>query len=245
MINIPFLIHFESLFLRVFWLLCTFSSSFGYFSLFSHFLVAFWLLFGHFFTNSWSIHSSLSLVTTYLQNHIFSPIKFEPKFQNVFLQKFHNATACQLLGNLCSLTLHTGSHPSCAVLHNLIFLQRYHEVPHVFYESGTTQVPIKNEEISTVFKLRQSDIDSEPRSHRLNITYVSWKLDGNLENIGTVEGSMFQMCNGSFQEFDAAFNFGTRYLKKCQIPAHIFFKFAPNPTFYDLYIPYEVECVTF
>ena len=42
-------------------------------------------------------------------------------------------------------------------------------------------------------------------------------------------------------EFDAAFNFGTRYSKKCQIPAHILFEQAPNPNFYDLYIPYKSD----
>ena len=91
--------------------------------------------------------------------------------------------------------------------------------------------------------MRQTDIDStkDPRSHRLNITFVSFSLRGNLQEISTVNGVMFQMCNGSFQEFDAAFNFGTRYSKKCQIPAHILFKHAPNPTFYDLYIPYKSD----
>ena len=47
--------------------------------------------------------------------------------------------------------------------------------------------------------------------------------------------------SGSLQEFDAAFNFGTRYEKKCQIPAHLFFNYAQNPTFYDLYIPYKSD----
>ena len=42
-------------------------------------------------------------------------------------------------------------------------------------------------------------------------------------------------------EFDAAFNFGTRYSKKCQIPAHILFEQGPNPKFYDLYIPYKSD----
>ena len=39
----------------------------------------------------------------------------------------------------------------------------------------------------------------DPRSYRLNITFVSFSLNGKLEEIGTVNGAMFQMCNGSFQ----------------------------------------------
>ena len=49
------------------------------------------------------------------------------------------------------------------------------------------------------------------------------------------------MNSGSLQEFDAAFNFGTRYEKKCQIPAHLLFYNAQNPIFYDLYIPYKSD----
>ena len=163
------------------------------------------------------------------------------------MQKYHNTTACQVLGNLCTLTLHDGDHPTCAVLHTLMFQQRYVEVPHVFYESTSTQVPIKNEDITTVYKLLDRDPETtqddpkDPRSHRLNMTFISFSLEGQLTDIGTVNGAMFQMCNGSFQEFDAAFNFGTRYAKKCQIPAHLLFRHASLPTFYDLYIPYKSE----
>ena len=39
----------------------------------------------------------------------------------------------------------------------------------------------------------------DPRSYRLNITFVSFALNGKLQEIGTVNGAMFQMCNGSFQ----------------------------------------------
>ena len=159
---------------------------------------------------------------------------------------YHNSTACQLLGNLCTLTLHDGNHPACRILHSLVFLQRFPEVPHLFYESQSTKVPITNEDITTKYKLRETDTDltQEPRSHRLNITYVAYSTSGLLQEVGVVNGGMFQMCNGSFQEFDAAFNFGTRYSKKCQVPSHILFKASTNPVFYDLYIPYTSETST-
>ena len=162
------------------------------------------------------------------------------------MQVYHNTTACQLLGNLCTLTLHDGNHPTCRILHSLIFLQRFPEVPHLFYESQSTKVPITNEDITTKYKLRETDTDltKEPRSHRLNITYVAYSASGILQDIGVVNGGMFQMCNGSFQEFDAAFNFGTRYSKKCQIPSHILFKASSHPVFYDLYIPYTSDTST-
>ena len=58
------------------------------------------------------------------------------------LQKYHNITACQVLGNLCALTLHDGTHPTCSVIRDLI-KERYQEVPHVFYQSTPREVPIK------------------------------------------------------------------------------------------------------
>jgi hypothetical protein len=116
-----------------------------------------------------------------------------------------------MLGNLCTLTLHNGDHPTCKVLHELRTRDRVEEVPFMFFGSQATQVPIRREDITTMYKLRETDTDSkEPRSPRLNITVVSFSAEGTLLNIDTVNGAMFQMCNGSFQEFDAALNFGTR-----------------------------------
>ena len=69
------------------------------------------------------------------------------------------------------------------------------------------------------------------------------KLMSKIQNF-SVNGAMLQMCNGSFQEFDSAFNFGTRYEKKCQIPAHLLFHYARDISFHDLYIPYNSDTKT-
>ena len=46
---------------------------------------------------------------------------------------------------------------------------------------------------------------------RLNVTVAAYDLKGNLLSVDqTASANLFQMCNGSFLEFDAAFNFGTR-----------------------------------
>lgn len=50
---------------------------------------------------------------------------------------------------------------------------------------------------------------------------------------------LFQMCNGSFSEFDSALDFGTRYRKKCKIQVHQLWS-RPEPIFYDMYIPYRI-----
>ncbi len=48
------------------------------------------------------------------------------------------------------------------------------------------------------------------------------------------------MCNGSFNQLDAAFNFATRYSKSCKVPLHLLFN-KGEPEFLDLYIPYEED----
>ena len=83
-----------------------------------------------------------------------------------FFQKFHNATACQVLGNLCTLTLHAKDHPACQVLYELIYSnrKRYEEVPRLFYDREKQKIPINREDITTVYKLRETDTGEREHS---------------------------------------------------------------------------------
>ncbi len=65
-------------------------------------------------------------------------------------------------------------------------------------------------------------------------------MRGDLLSLDTVDGLVFQMCNGSYSELDAAFDFATRYKKKCKVPVHQLFE-KGEPAFYDLHIPYTVS----
>jgi hypothetical protein len=56
---------------------------------------------------------------------------------------------------------------------------------------------------------------------------------------------LFQLCNGTYDSFDAAFNFATRYKKKCNIAARELFERSPESTqFFNIYIPYEIQVGT-
>ena len=58
-------------------------------------------------------------------------------------------------------------------------------------------------------------------------------------------GGLFQLCNGTYDSFDAAFNFATRYNKKCNIAARELFERSPESTqFFNIYIPYEIQVGT-
>jgi len=70
--------------------------------------------------------------------------------------------------------------------------------------------------------------------------------DGRLLRLDpAASGALFQLCNGTYESFDAAFNFATRYNKKCNIAARELFDRPPESTqFFNIYIPYEIQVGT-
>ena len=63
---------------------------------------------------------------------------------NVFnLQKHRNTTACQLLGNLCTLALHDKEHPACALVFSLALRDRLDAAPHLFFSESQTNSVLK------------------------------------------------------------------------------------------------------
>jgi hypothetical protein len=81
---------------------------------------------------------------------------------------------------------------------------------------------------------------------RLNITTAVYSLDGRLLRLDpAASGALFQLCNGTFGSFDAAFNFATRYKKKCRVAARELFERGPESTqFFNIFIPYEIKVGT-
>lgn len=78
----------------------------------------------------------------------------------------------------------------------------------------------------------------EPFRNRLNITAAKYSLYGELVSLGPISGADLQLCNGSFQQLDGAFDIATKYYKACKIPARQLFDAGREPIFYDLYVPY-------
>lgn len=110
------------------------------------------------------------------------------------LQAHHNATACQLLGNLCAMALHDRNHPACDLLFSLSMRERVSWVPHLYFSDRmTTSVP-KEEDISNIYNVRNGRGQT-----RLNFTVAEYNLRGELVRLETVPGAFFQMCNSSYQ----------------------------------------------
>lgn len=103
---------------------------------------------------------------------------------------------------------------------------------------------IQEEDITNVYNVRDGT-GASTRS-RLNITTAVYSLDGRLLRLEpAASGALFQLCNGTFGSFDAAFNFATRYKKKCKVAARELFEREQESTqFFNIYVPYEIKAGT-
>ena len=141
-----------------------------------------------------------------------------------------------MLANICALSLHNTDHPACKYFDSYLSGRGGGErqpttLPHLYFGKAGRNMIGREEEISNVYK-------ASDEGSRLNFTVARYSLRGELLGLDSgVSGDFFQMCPGSFSELDAAFDFGTRYSKRCKIPARQLFA-EGEPEFYDLYVPY-------
>ena len=150
--------------------------------------------------------------------------------------KHLNTTACNMLANLCTLTLHTKQHPLCT---SLVTIERQNNdlstrrVPRLFLPEGQVSSTLESESIPTAHSLARGNAGSKGR---LNITVVSYAADGTLLGVELASGCLLQLCNASTLVADAAWHFGTKYRSWCRIPAIELWK---QPTiFRDLFVPF-------
>ena len=150
--------------------------------------------------------------------------------------KHLNTTACNLLANLCALTLHNKQHPLCA---SLVTIERQNNdlstrrVPRLFLPEGQVSSTLESESIPTAHSLARGNAGNRGR---LNVTVVSYAADGSLLGVELASGCLLQLCNASTLVADAAWHFGTKYRSWCRIPAIELWK---QPLiFRDLFVPF-------
>lgn len=95
---------------------------------------------------------------------------------HIFLQKHKNSTACQVLGNLCTLTVHDRDHPSCDIIFRLSRQDRNNPAPQLFFSDRQSSSITKEEDITTVYNLRKKEF----KENRLNITVAQYSATGKL-----------------------------------------------------------------
>ncbi|XP_052232195.1 meckelin-like isoform X2 [Dreissena polymorpha] len=162
---------------------------------------------------------------------------------------YKNDTACQLLGNLCVLTLYqyltrnlnTGPYSNACEMHlRLPFIERNFAPPHIpwlFYVSNSIEridgeAVLKTDKMGKVYTF-------DPRSY-LDYRVARYSLSGEYLGLSDVLNGRIQLCKDTTIRLNAAFTFGTTYKQTCKMDAIDFWDQTKYPVeFMDLYLEIE------
>ncbi|KAM9851613.1 meckelin [Aulostomus maculatus] len=160
---------------------------------------------------------------------------------------FSNLTACQALGNMCVMNMHSFSgisNDACG-LFNSIFRARaamsstqdisYWRVtlPWLYYgdEPGLASRVLQTDPVPVGFSFRgknkNTDIKLIAAVYNVRGEFLRW------ENVG---GGNLQICPESAVKQKAAFSFGTAYRETCDLSVEELMHTYPEPLFYDVFM---------
>ncbi|XP_008430860.1 meckelin isoform X1 [Poecilia reticulata] len=160
---------------------------------------------------------------------------------------YSNLTACQALGNMCVLNMHSlaGSSTDACGLFNTVYrskaaLSSVQEIaywrvnlPWLFYgdEPGLASRALQADPVPTVFSFRG-------RNQNTNIQLLAavYNIRGEFLRWEQVGGSNLQLCPGLAAKQAAAFSFGTAYQESCDLSVADLLDSHPEPLFYDVYM---------
>ncbi|KAM7383519.1 hypothetical protein PAMP_003165 [Pampus punctatissimus] len=167
--------------------------------------------------------------------------------QGMCLQVFSNLTACQALGNMCVMNMHSvsGVSTDACGLFNTIFRSKaalsstqdisYWRVnlPWLYYgdEPGLASRVLQTDPVPIGFTFRgrnkNTDIKLIAAVYNIRGEFLRW------ENIG---GGNLQLCPESTTKQAAAFSFGTAYQENCDLSVTELVQTYPEPLFYDVFM---------
>ncbi|XP_029928029.1 meckelin isoform X2 [Myripristis murdjan] len=160
---------------------------------------------------------------------------------------FSNLTACQALGNMCVMNMHSLSsvaNDACG-LFNSIFRSTAAlgstqdiaywraNLPWLFYgdQPGLASRVLQTDPLTTGFSFKGSNknIDIKLRAAVYNARgeFLRW------DKIG---GGYLQLCPDTATRQQAAFYFGTAYQEKCDLSVAELLRVYPEPLFYDVFV---------
>ncbi|XP_064610907.1 meckelin-like [Liolophura sinensis] len=156
-----------------------------------------------------------------------------------------NYTACQMLGNMCTLLSFSMGGPcvasstACKLYRGIIEERRDGDwppsLPMLYYlDTGPDDV-ISDNLMTTKFTFVQSSENS-----KLRFRVAQYALNGEFLGLTDVLSGVMQLCAGTDKRLDAAFTFGTYYTQSCELTASKLWdtnKF--RLVFLDPYIEYE------
>ncbi|XP_064640211.1 meckelin-like isoform X2 [Lineus longissimus] len=160
---------------------------------------------------------------------------------------YGNLTACQMVGNLCTLLYGTqenvnrgGSGDACSqyeALKNEVksVTDWPANMPWLFFsEQPLAQVTLEDTGIPTEYTF-----GTNPSTSYLNFRLASYSLNGTFKGMRNATDGNLQLCKNSIKEMQAAFQFGTIYSSSCALDADdLWGRSEDDLVFYDMYLEF-------
>ncbi|XP_078543168.1 meckelin [Lissotriton helveticus] len=163
---------------------------------------------------------------------------------------YSNLTACQALGNMCVMSMHSiGSSNSdaCGLFQDIVRktagLGSVHSIsfwrtnlPWLFYgeHPGLAARIITTSQFPVSFNFKGSDQDTQ-----LQFIAALYDVRGNFLNWQNLEEGILQLCPDTDARLRAAYNFGTTYKQSCTLSLSKIMLGYTEPVFFDVYLSYQ------
>ncbi|CAN9514245.1 unnamed protein product [Ophioblennius macclurei] len=160
---------------------------------------------------------------------------------------FSNLTACQALGNMCVMNMHSFSSLSTDAcgLFNTIFRSRAAlsstqdisywraTLPWLYYgdEPGLASRVLQTEPVPIKFSFR-----GEKKNTDITLLAAVYNVRGEFLRWEPVGENNLQLCPKPAAKQAAAFSFGTAYQESCDLSVEELFGTHPEPLFYDVFL---------
>ncbi|XP_070822056.1 meckelin isoform X1 [Chaetodon trifascialis] len=160
---------------------------------------------------------------------------------------FSNLTACQALGNMCVMNMHSfsGVSTDACGLFNTIFRSRAAfsstqdisywrlNLPWLYYgdEPGLASRVLQTDPVPTGFHFRGRNKNTD-----IKLLAAVYNVRGEFLRWEQVGGRNLQLCPDTATKQAAAFSFGTAYQQSCDLSVAELLATHPEPLFYDVFM---------
>ncbi|XP_068093747.1 meckelin isoform X2 [Hyperolius riggenbachi] len=165
---------------------------------------------------------------------------------------YSNQTACQALGNMCVMSMHSvtlQSTDACGlfryiftntaglgVVHSISFWRT--NIPWLYYDDqpGLAARVLTASPFPENFSFRRT---FQAQTTRLTFIAALYDVRGKFIAWRSLHGGLLQLCPDTAKRLDAAYEFGTTYEQNCELSVAKILRDFPEPVFYDVYLPYR------
>ncbi|XP_069076570.1 meckelin isoform X1 [Pleurodeles waltl] len=163
---------------------------------------------------------------------------------------YSNLTACQALGNMCVMNMHSigfANSDACGIfqdavrktaglgsVHSISFWRT--NLPWLFYgeHPGLAAQILTTSQFPVSFSFKGSDQNTQ-----LQFMAALYDARGNFLNWQNLEEGILQLCPDTEVRLRAAYNFGTTYKQSCTLSLSKILMGYTEPVFFDVYLSYQ------